>query len=68
MVLDKPELIEGFRLLQLKSALKLELIGMKMWRGGSAYSRVKQEFKLKGNKQKVFDQFEELLKTKGVIK
>lgn len=68
MVLDTPELIEGFRLLQLRSALKLELVGMKMWRGGSAYSRIKQEFKLKGNKQEVFDQFEELLKTEGVIK
>ena len=68
MVLDTPELIEGFRLLQLRSALKLELVGMKMWRGSSAYSRIKQEFKLKGNKQEVFDQFEELLKTEGVIK
>ena len=68
MVLDKPEMIEGFRLLQLKSALKLELIGMKMWRGQSAYARIKEEFGLKGSKQKVFDQFEELLKLNGVIK
>ena len=68
MVLDKPEMIEGFRLLQLKSALKLELIGMKMWRGQSAYARIKEEFELKGSKQKVFDQFEELLKLNGVIK
>jgi hypothetical protein len=68
MVLDTPELIEGFRLLQLKSALKLELIGIKMWRGQSAYARIKEEFKLRGSKQKVFDQFEELLKLNGVIK
>ena len=68
MVLDKPELKEGFRLLQLKSALKLELIGMKMWRGQSAYARIKEEFGLRGSKQKVFDQFEELLKLNGVIK
>ena len=68
MVLDTPELIEGFRLLQLKSALKLELIGITMWRGQSAYARIKEEFGLKGSKQKVFDQFEELLKINGVIK
>jgi hypothetical protein len=44
----------------LKGALKLELLGMKAHRGRSAYSIIKSEFGLKGNKQKVFNQFEQL--------
>lgn len=43
---------------QLK-ALKLELIGMKR-RGRSAYIVIKEQYGLKGNKQKVYDQFEKM--------
>ena len=48
--------IELYRLITLKYALKLELKGMKR-KGRTAYSLIKQEFNLKGNKQKVYDQF-----------
>ena len=61
MTFDTPEKINGYRLIVLSSALKLEIKGMVMSRGQSAYSRVKEEFKLKGSKQKVYDQLQEIL-------
>jgi hypothetical protein len=58
-VYDTPEAIDQFRMRALRSALKMEIFGMKR-RGQSAYSIIKQEFGLKGNKQKVLEQFEKL--------
>ena len=52
---------EGVRLLVLRSALKMELHGMQMTRGMSAYKIIKTEFNLRGSKQKVFDMFSEML-------
>lgn len=49
--------IKLYRLMSLRSALTLELRGMKLSRGLSAYAIIKKEFNLKGNKQKVYDQF-----------
>jgi len=46
--------VRNARVLVLRSALGLELKGLKR-RGRSAYSIVKQEFGFKGNKQKVYD-------------
>ena len=60
VVLDTPEGINMFRMLSLKGALSLETKGMK-GRGRSAYSIIKEEFGLKGNKQKVLDQFTEIV-------
>lgn len=68
MVLDTPEMIQAFKLLQLKGALKLELAGMKMWRGQTAYSIIKELYGYKGSKQKVYDQFVSDLKESGVLK
>ena len=48
--------IDLFRMSILEKALKLELLGMK-GRGRSAYSVIKSEYGLKGNKQSVYDQF-----------
>jgi len=48
--------IDLFRMSILEKALKLELLGMK-GRGRSAYSVIKSEFGLKGNRQSVYDQF-----------
>jgi len=59
-VYDTPEAIDQFRLRALRSALKMEILGMKR-RGQSAYSIIKQEFGLKGNKQSVLEQFEKLI-------
>jgi len=57
----------GFRLLSLKAGLELETKGMKVTRGKTCYSIIKQEFGLKGNKVNVLKQFEDILKEKGVI-
>ena len=55
IVLDTPEAIDGFRVRALRSALKLEVLGMTR-RGVSVYRMVKDEFGFKGSKQKVLDQ------------
>tara|TARA_R110002110_G_scaffold68586_1_gene185580 strand:- start:499 stop:708 length:210 start_codon:yes stop_codon:yes gene_type:complete len=55
LVLDTPQAIDGFRVRTLRSALKLEVLGMSR-KGQSVYSIVKQEFGFKGSKQKVLDQ------------
>ena len=61
MVLDTPNQIEMFRRKTLLRGLRLEIAGMKMSRGRSCYSIIKQDFGLKGNKQKVYDQFKLIL-------
>lgn len=52
--------VNKVRLLALRSALKLEVLGMGR-RGQSVYSIIKQEFNIKGSKQKVYDQFNEFV-------
>lgn len=48
------------RTLTLQAMLKLEIKGMTR-NGRSAYSILKEEFNLKGNKQKVYDQMAEII-------
>lgn len=48
--------IQVFHLLQLKHAMRLEMKGMRHSRG-SVFAYVKRTFNLKGNKQRVYDQF-----------
>lgn len=55
IVISGPQNVAKARLITLKHALKLEVLGMKR-RGRSVYSIVKQEFGFKGSKQKVLDQ------------
>ena len=55
IVLDTPQAINGFRVRALRSALRLEVLGMTR-RGQSVYAIVKEEFGFKGSKQKVLDQ------------
>ena len=58
MLITGKENIERYRLLVLKTKLQLEInTGMKVTKGRTAYSIIKDEFNLKGNKQKVLDQF-----------
>ena len=52
------------RLVTLRSALKLEILGMKR-RGRSAYSIIKEEFNLKGSKQKVLLQLDKIIEQEG---
>jgi hypothetical protein len=51
------ENIGRYREKVLLSALKLEILGIKRSRGATAYSIIKREFNLKGNRQSVYDQF-----------
>ena len=46
-----------YRMLAIKSGLKLELTGLRLTRGRSCYSIVKSEFGLRGNKRKVYEAF-----------
>ena len=68
MLITKPDQINAFRLLALQKALKLELKGLKVSRGISAYKIIKEEFNLKGNKQKVLDQYTKILQDKNILK
>ena len=57
---DSIEEIALFRMKALRSALKLEILGMKR-KGRSVYSIIKEEFGFKGSKQKVLQQLENAL-------
>jgi len=59
-VYDTPEAIQSYRQKVLLKGLEAELRGMKLCRGRSCYSVIKDEFNLKGSKQKVYDQFKKL--------
>jgi hypothetical protein len=57
--------IGRYRLLTLKAGLKIETLGLRLTsRHRSCYSIIKEEFGLKGNKKRVLEQFENLLKLK----
>lgn len=64
--LDTPEQIQMARYLTMRSGLKLEIQGLRLTRGVSCYKMIKDNFGLKGSKQKVLDQFEDLLREAGV--
>lgn len=53
--------IQIYRMNVLLRALALEIKGMKISRGRSAHSIIKSQFNLKGSKQKVFDQLQQIL-------
>ena len=65
LVLDTPQAIDGFRTRMLRSALKLEVLGMSR-KGQSVYSIVKREFGFKGSKQKVLDQLLAYIKENNI--
>ena len=50
-----------FSIIALESALRLEVKGMKMSNGRSAYSIVKDRYGLKGSKQRVLEQFNQIV-------
>ena len=62
MIITNPENIDLYTVKAKRVALVLEMKGMKK-RGRSAYSLIKEEFGLKGNKQKVFEQLGEIIET-----
>lgn len=52
--------IDLYRMKSLICCLKLEIKGLKMSKGQSAYSTIKKTYSLKGNKQSVLEQFEKI--------
>ena len=60
MIIDNPNHIELYRMMVQKQALILEMHNMKT-RGRSAYSLIKEQYKLKGNRQKVLEQFTKMI-------
>ena len=49
-----------------RQALQLEITGLKT-RGRSAYSMIKEQYNLKGNKMKVYKQFTAMIETAKTI-
>ena len=62
MIADTPYKIELYALLSLRAALRMEVAGLK-GRGKSAYAIAKQELGIKGNKQKVLDQVNQMIQS-----
>ena len=62
IVANKPHEIEWVRLLYLRYGLRMEVVGLKS-RGRSAYSIAKEELGIKGNKQKVLEQVNEMIQS-----
>ena len=65
MIADTPQKIELYRMHVLHKMLKLEILGVKMTKYGqqTAYSAIKKEYNLKGNRQKVYDTMTEIINT-----
>ncbi len=54
--------IDRFRMKTLLSGLRLEMnTGMKLTRGRTCYSIIKSEYGLKGNREKVYNEFKKIL-------
>ena len=56
MIIDNPNHIELYRMMVQRQALKLQMKGIRT-RGRSAYSMIKEQYSLKGNITKVYEQF-----------
>ena len=63
MIADTPQQIELYQMLVLRSALKLEMLGLKTRARRTAYSAIKKMFNLKGSRQKVYDTFKQIVAT-----
>ena len=65
IIADTPQKIELYRMHVLHKMLKLEMLGIKMNKGGqpTAYSAIKREYNLKGGRQDVYDTLAEIINT-----
>ena len=61
MVITNPNHIELYQMMVQKQALKLEIYGMKLSRGRTVYSLIKEMYGLKGSKQRVLEQFTKII-------
>ena len=62
MIAENKYEIQLYSMLALRARLKLEMVGMK-GRGRTAYSLLKEELGIKGNRQKVYDIMTEIINT-----
>ena len=62
IIISGKENIDRARLIALKGALRLEVVGMKN-RGMSAYQIIKKEFGFKGSKKSVLEQLTNYINT-----
>lgn len=56
-----PKAVNIYRMMTLAHGLRGEIQGMRLTRGRTCYSIIKEEFGLRGRKQRVLDQFLPLL-------
>ena len=65
IIADTPQKIDLYRMNVLEKMLKLEMLGIKMNKGGqpTSYSVIKKEYNLKGSRQKVYDTFKQIVQT-----
>ena len=65
IIADTPKKLDLYRMNVLEKMLKLEMLGIKMNKGGqpTAYSVIKKEYNLKGSRQKVYDTFKQIVQT-----
>jgi uncharacterized protein (DUF2141 family) len=61
MMLTEPNQIAVYRLMVLRSGLKLEIKGMKVKGGKSCYSVIRSEFGLKGDRASVLEQLDAII-------
>jgi len=67
IVLTKPSDIRAFQLLALKGAMKLEMKGLKLSRGGSAFATVKRMYpQLTGSRKQIFIGYMNILRDMGL--
>ena len=68
MIIKGKENINNYRLIVLKQGLYLEMHGMSRSKGKSCYSIIKEEFKLIGSRENVYNQYVEILEKKHGIR
>tara|TARA_Y100000287_G_C14122480_1_gene305640 strand:+ start:114 stop:314 length:201 start_codon:yes stop_codon:yes gene_type:complete len=64
-VYDTPEAIKNYRIKTLRSALKLEILGMQR-KGQSVYQIIKNEFGFVGNRRIVLEQLNTYIKENNI--
>ena len=67
VIIEGKEQVSAFRLLSLRSGLKLELKGMKVSRGKTCYSIIKKEFNLTGSREVVLRKYEQILRDNNIL-
>jgi len=67
MILDTPDAIARYQLAVIKGRLKLEIKGMKFSRGETAYAAAKRLYGVKGSREKVLAQLQDMIDGKAPL-